>query len=121
MAQTGRGPSPGEHPAQWDEDALPEGVGIGHAGGGTAPTRQMEEQDAPPVRGAVVPPLALLVALAVIAVPALWALGYWLGGAPGARSLWPLALVALAVTGVVLGYWLARRGGQGEEQDREGA
>lgn len=104
-----------EHPAHWSEDALPEGIGAAPAGGGAAPARQAEVPDTPPARGTLFP-LALVIALAAMAVPTLWAAGYWLSGAPGSGSVWPLAIVALGVAGAVLGYWLARRSSGGEDQ-----
>lgn len=97
-----------EHPAQWREDALPEGVGAPQEGGGAAPVRQSEAPDGHPTRQATIPPLVLAVALAALAVPVLWAFGYLSGGAPGARLVWPAALFSLLLAAAVTGYWLAR-------------
>lgn len=106
QARTERG---SEHPVQWREDALPEGVGVQPEGGGGGPVRQAEEPDTHPAQAVAVPLLALIAVLAVLSVPGLWALGYLLTGAPGTRLVWPVAVTALLVAGAIAGYWLARR------------
>ncbi|MCX6023083.1 MAG: hypothetical protein NTZ05_15405 [Chloroflexi bacterium] len=99
---------PGDQGAQWSEDALPEGVGGNMAGGGAAPVLQAGAQTAESDGHGGGGSLTLLAALAALAAPVLWAIGYGILGAP-AVGVWRFAAVLLLGLGSVAMYWLVRR------------